>query len=100
MNMNDHSGISQKTLQLIGPVMLVYLLILALIDGVFYPAPTLTPLFYLIMTGNTLLIMLLTYLPVMRQLFGKVLLPMIIGLLVIVPIVASFLSIPMFHPQT
>ena len=89
----QRSSQPQKILRLISPLMFGYLLVLTLIDQFFYPRPTLTPLYYLIMVGDALLIMALTYIPAVYRKLGKTLLPVIIVLLVIVPIIGSYISI-------
>ncbi|MHC1739851.1 MAG: sensor histidine kinase [Anaerolineaceae bacterium] len=83
---------TRKHLNLISPLMIVYILVLALIDRLFYPQPTLSIFFYVTMFCDAILLLTITRLPVIQRFLGKIMFPVIISLLVIVPMVANFLS--------
>ncbi len=83
---------NQKHLYLISPLILVYLIVMALIDRLFYPQPTLSFLFYIIMLFDAFLVLAITRTPSIQHFLGKAMFPLIISLLVIVPMVASFFS--------
>lgn len=80
---------TQDNLKLIGPLIFGHLIILMLIEHLFYPQPILTLTFFLIMAGDALLILALTHLSAVQRFLGKTMFPIIIGLLVIVPILAT-----------
>ena len=92
MNPSEINQPTQSYLRLINPMIIVYLLILALIDCWFYPRPTLSLIFYLVMLGDAGLLLVVTRVPVVQRFLGKALFPIIISLLVIGPILASFIS--------
>ena len=83
---------NQKLLILISPLMIVYLLVLALIDRLFYPQPTLSLLFYFIMLSDAFLVLIITRFFMIQRFLGKFTIPTIICLLVIVPMIATFFS--------
>lgn len=94
----DANQPSSNILRWISPLITFYILVLFLIDQFFYPKPILPLIFYIIMVGNAILILVLTYYPDFFHKFGRFYNPVIIGLLVIGPIIASLLSTALQPP--
>ena len=92
MNPTKINQPTQSHFRLISPLILVYLLMLALIDHFYFPRPNLSLIFYLVMLGDAGLLLAITGLPVVQRFLGKAMYPTIISLLVIGPIIASHLS--------
>lgn len=99
MRQIDTNQPSSNILRLISPLITFYILVLFLIDRFFYPKPILPLIFYIIMVGNAALILMLTYFPSFLHVFGKVYLPIIIGLLIVGPLIAGLLSTSLQPPS-
>ena len=92
MNPNEINQPTQKLLHMISPMIIVYLIIMAMIDSLFYTKPTLSFIFFLFMLVDVILILVITRLTMVQRFLGKAMFPTIIGLLVIMPIIANFIS--------
>ncbi|MBN1991762.1 MAG: sensor histidine kinase [Anaerolineae bacterium] len=66
-----------------------YLLALLLIDHLFYPHPVFPPLYYLLNGFNALVGLGLAWWPRGRSVLGRAFLPLVIGLLSVVPVVTA-----------
>ncbi|NJN66548.1 MAG: sensor histidine kinase [Chloroflexaceae bacterium] len=95
---------SQTRMEVIGLLPLTvalwlgYVLVLALIDEVFYPHPILSPTYYLVNGMDALLVMGLLFWSRGRDRFETAVVPLVIGLLVLVPIVLLKLPGMRFPP--
>ncbi len=82
-----------RLLPLAAGLWLVYLLALALIDRIFYPRPVFPPLYYALNGVDALAVLGLALWPAGRRWLGNAFLPLVIGLMSVVPVVSSNMTV-------
>ncbi len=73
---------------------LSYVIVLALIDHILYVRPILPPIYYFLNILNALLVLALLQLPRLREHLGFMFVPLVIGLLALVPVVIVNMLLP------
>ncbi|MBN1178306.1 MAG: sensor histidine kinase [Anaerolineae bacterium] len=100
MKESDAQTDVMRLLPLMAGLWLGYVLILLLIDHLFYPRPVFPPPYYLINGANALIVLGLSLWPQGRKWLGGAFLLLVIGLLSVVPtIVANVVVLPAPHIQ-